>query len=105
MKVNSETLLFNWQLECDLILRKVMKNGAKASCKMSTSICRMHSRDLRSFRPKPVYDEEIVFFYSFEPAVRQYLKDLENKICSEGENLNPLGSEIRGQNYRILFQK
>ena len=47
VKVNSEQLLFNWQLGRDLVIRRAEENGARAWSNRSASICRQRFREQR----------------------------------------------------------
>ena len=95
VKVNSEQLLFNWQLGRDLIVRK-------AEEKWGTGIVNQVSLDLQAEFPEAKgfsarnlwFMKQWYGFYSVSSDTRVLISNLEGQINTYGSKLNQLGSEI-----------
>lgn len=95
VKVNSEQLLFNWQLGRDLVVRK-------AEEKWGTGIVNQVSLDLQAEFPEAKgfsarnlwFMKQWYSFYSANPDTRVLISNLEGQINTYGSKLNQLGSEI-----------
>ena len=96
VKVNSEALLFNWQLGRDLVTRKAEEKWGKGVVEQVSLDLQAAFPGAKGFSARNLWwMKQWYVFYSSESAARQYLEELENKISSEGQKLNQLGSEIR----------
>ena len=95
VKVNSEQLLFNWQLGRDLVVRK-------AEEKWGTGIVNQVSLDLQAEFPEAKgfsarnlwFMKQWYGFYSVSSDTRVLISNLEGQINTYGSKLNQLGSEI-----------
>ena len=95
VKVNSEQLLFNWQLGRDLVVRK-------AEEKWGTGIVNQVSLDLQAEFPEAKgfsarnlwFMKQWYSFYSANSDTRVLISNLEGQINTYGSKLNQLGSEI-----------
>ena len=95
VKVNSEQLLFNWQLGRDLVVRK-------AEEKWGTGIVNQVSLDLQAEFPEAKgfsarnlwFMKQWYSFYSVSSDTRVLISNLEGQINTHGSKLNQLGSEI-----------
>ena len=96
VKVNSEQLLFNWQLGRDLVVRK-------AEEKWGTGIVNQVSLDLQAEFPETKgfsarnlwFMKQWYSFYATNPEIKGLISDVENQINVSNEKLNQLGSEIQ----------
>lgn len=96
VKVNSEQLLFNWQLGRDLVVRK-------AEEKWGTGIVNQVSLDLQAEFPETKgfsarnlwFMKQWYSFYASNPEIKGLISDVENQINVSNEKLNQLGSEIQ----------
>ena len=99
VKVNSEQLLFNWQLGRDLVVRK-------AEEKWGTGIVNQVSLDLQAEFPEAKgfsarnlwFMKQWYGFYSVSSDTRVLISNLEGQINTYGSKLNQLGSEICEKN-------
>jgi hypothetical protein len=99
VKVNSEQLLFNWQLGRDLVVRK-------AEEKWGTGIVNQVSLDLQAAFPEAKgfsarnlwFMKQWYGFYSASSDTRVLISNLEGQINTYGSKLNQLGSEICEKN-------
>ena len=95
VKVNSEQLLFNWQLGRDLVVRKTEE-------KWGTGIVNQVSLDLQAEFPEAKgfsarnlwFMKQWYGFYSVSSDKRVLISNLEGQINTYGSKLNQLGSEI-----------
>ena len=95
VKVNSEQLLFNWQLGRDLVVRK-------AEEKWGTGIVNQVSLDLQAEFPEAKgfsarnlwFMKQWYSFYSVSSDTRVLISNYEGQINTHGSKLNQLGSEI-----------
>lgn len=97
VKVNSEQLLFNWQLGRDLVVRK-------AEEKWGTGIVNQVSLDLQAEFPETKgfsarnlwFMKQWYSFYATNPTeIKGLISDVENQTNVSNEKLNQLGSEIQ----------
>ena len=95
VKVNSEQLLFNWQLGRDLVVRK-------AEEKWGAGIVNQVSLDLQAEFPEAKgfsarnlwFMKQWYGFYSVSSDTRVLISNLEGQFNTYGSKLNQLGSEI-----------
>lgn len=96
VKVNSEALLFNWQLGRDLVIRKAEEKWGKGVVEQVSLDLQDAFPESKGFSARNLWwMKQWYVFYSSEAAAPQYLEELHNTISSEGQKLNQLGSEIR----------
>lgn len=96
VKVNSEQLLFNWQLGKDLVTRK-------AEEKWGTGIVNQVSLDLQAEFPEAKgfssrnlwFMKQWYAFYATNPEIKGIISSVESRINVSNEKLNQLGSEIQ----------
>ena len=89
VKVNSEQLLFNWQLGRDLVVRK-------AEEKWGTGIVNQVSLDLQDEFPEAKgfsarnlwFMKQWYSFYATNPEIKGLISDVENQINVSNEKLN-----------------
>lgn len=98
VKVNSEQLLFNWQLGRDLVVRK-------AEEKWGSGIVNQVSLDLQAEFPEAKgfsarnlwFMKQWYSFYTSNDDVIALISDMENNIDIDNIKLNQVGSEIHEQ--------
>ena len=98
VKVNSEQLLFNWQLGRDLVVRK-------AEEKWGSGIVEQVSLDLQAEFPSAKgfsarnlwFMKQWYSFYALKKETVVLIEDIESSIRASGIKLNQLGSEIQEQ--------
>ena len=103
VKVNSEQLLFNWQLGRDLVVRK-------AEEKWGTGIVNQVSLDLQAEFPETKgfsarnlwFMKQWYAFYATNPEFKGLISNVENQINVRNEKLNQLGSEIQEEKLNQL---
>ena len=103
VKVNSEQLLFNWQLGRDLVVKK-------AEEKWGSGIVNQVSLDLQAEFPEAKgfsarnlwFMKQWYTFYASQTGVKALISSMENQIDTDNEKLNQLGSEIHEQKLNQL---
>lgn len=103
VKVNSEQLLFNWQLGRDLVVKK-------AEEKWGSGIVNQVSLDLQAEFPEAKgfsarnlwFMKQWYTFYASKTGVKALISSMENQIDTVNEKLNQLGSEIHEQKLNQL---
>ena len=98
VKVNSEQLLFNWQLGRDLVVRK-------AEEKWGSGIVEQVSLDLQAEFPKAKgfsarnlwFMKQWYSFYALKEETAVLIEDIESGVRASGIKLNQVGSEIPEQ--------
>lgn len=103
VKVNSEQLLFNWQLGRDLVVRK-------AEEKWGTGIVNQVSLDLQAEFPETKgfsarnlwFMKQWYAFYATNPEFKGLISNVENQINVRNEKLNQVGSEIQEEKLNHL---
>lgn len=103
VKVNSEQLLFNWQLGRDLVVRK-------AEEKWGTGIVNQVSLDLQAEFPETKgfsarnlwFMKQWYAFYATNPEFKGLISNVENQINVRNEKLNQVGSEIQEEKLNQL---
>ena len=103
VKVNSEQLLFNWQLGRDLVIRK-------AEEKWGTGIVNQVSLDLQAefLEAKGFSARNLWFmkqwysFYTSKNGIISLISDLETQLNTGNKKLNQVGSEIHEQKLNQL---
>ena len=96
VKVNSEQLLFNWQLGRDLVIRR-------AEEKWGNGVVEQISLDLQAAFPGAKgfsarnlwWMKQWYVFYTGDPESQQFLSTFGDTIKVSAEKLNQVGSEIR----------
>ena len=103
VKVNSEQLLFNWQLGRDLVIRK-------AEEKWGTGIVNQISLDLQAEFPEAKgfsarnlwFMKQWYSFYTSKNGIISLISDLETQLNTGNKKLNQVGSEIHEQKLNQL---
>lgn len=103
VKVNSEQLLFNWQLGRDLVIRK-------AEEKWGTGIVNQVSLDLQAEFPEAKgfsarnlwFMKQWYSFYTSKNGIISLISDLETQLNTGNKKLNQVGSEIHEQKLNQL---
>ncbi len=103
VKVNSEQLLFNWQLGRDLVIRK-------AEEKWGTGIVNQVSLDLQAEFPEAkgfsarnlLFMKQWYSFYTSKNGIISLISDLETQLNTGNKKLNQVGSEIHEQKLNQL---
>ena len=103
VKVNSEQLLFNWQLGRDLVIRK-------AEEKWGTGIVNQVSLDLQAEFPEAKgfsarnlwFMKQWYSFYTSKNGIISLISDLETQLNTGNKKLNQVGSEIHEQTLNQL---
>ena len=95
VKVNSEALLFNWQLGRDLVIRKAEEKWGKGVVEQVSLDLQDAFPNTKGFSTRNLWwMKQWYLFYASEASAHQYLAELENSINAAGQKLNQLGSEI-----------
>ncbi len=103
VKVNSEQLLFNWQLGRDLVIRKAQE-------KWGTGIVNQVSLDLQAEFPEAKgfsarnlwFMKQWYSFYTSKNGIISLISDLETQLNTGNKKLNQVGSEIHEQKLNQL---
>ena len=96
VKVNSEALLFNWQLGRDLVIRKAEEKWGKGVVEQVSLDLQDAFPNTKGFSTRNLWwMKQWYLFYASEVSAHQYLAELENSINAAGQKLNQLGSEIQ----------
>ena len=96
VKVNSEALLFNWQLGRDLVIRKAEEKWGKGVVEQVSLDLQDAFPNTKGFSTRNLWwMKQWYLFYASEASAHQYLAELENSINAAGQKLNQLGSEIQ----------
>ena len=96
VKVNSEALLFNWQLGRDLVIRKAEEKWGKGVVEQVSLDLQDAFPNTKGFSTRNLWwMKQWYLFYASEVSDHQRLAELENSINAAGQKLNQLGSEIQ----------
>ena len=96
VKVNSEALLFNWQLGRDLVIRKAEEKWGKGVVEQVSLDLQDAFPNTKGFSTRNLWwMKQWYLFYASEVSAHQCLAELENSINAAGQKLNQLGSEIQ----------
>lgn len=96
VKVNSEALLFNWQLGRDLVIRKAEEKWGKGVVEQVSLDLQDAFPGAKGFSARNLWwMKQWYLFYASETSAQEYLVELDNSIRTEGKKLNQLGSEIQ----------
>ena len=96
VKVNSEALLFNWQLGRDLVIRKAEEKWGKGVVEQVSLDLQDAFPNTKGFSTRNLWwMKQWYLFYASEVSAHQRLAELENSINAAGQKLNQLGSEIQ----------
>ena len=106
MKVNSEQLLFNWQLGRDLVVRK-------AEEKWGSGIVEQVSLDLQAKFPNAKgfsarnlwFMKQWYSFYALKEETALLIEDIESGVRASGIKLNQVGSEIHEEPFEKKLQQ
>ena len=99
VKVNSEQLLFNWQLGRDLVMRKAEEKWGKGVVEQVSLDLQAEFPDAKGFSARNLwFMKQWYSFYALNSASAGLIENLESIVKADGTKLNQLGSEIREQN-------
>ena len=98
VKVNSEQLLFNWQLGRDLVHRKAEEKWGSGIVEQVSLDLQNEFPSAQSFSVRNLwFMKQWYSFYALKGETAGLIEDLEKSIDVKGEKLNQLGSEIQDQ--------
>ena len=98
VKVNSEQLLFNWQLGRDLVVQRAEEKWGKGVVEQVSLDLQNAFPDSRGFSARNLwFMKQWYSFYALKSETAGLIKDFETHINKENIKMNQLGSEIQEQ--------
>ncbi|WP_022760464.1 tyrosine-type recombinase/integrase [Butyrivibrio sp. AD3002] len=95
VKVNSEQLLFNWQLGRDIVVRKAEEKWGNGIVEQLSLDLRAAFPDAKGFSARNLwFMKQWYTFYSSNSATLTLISDMERLLDTDSIKLNQLGSEI-----------
>ena len=95
VKVNSEQLLFNWQLGRDLVIRKAEEKWGKGVVEQVSLDLQAEFPEAKGFSARNLwFMKQWYSFYATYPESKSLVLNLEKRIYPHSSKLNQLGSEI-----------
>ena len=96
LKVNSEQLLFNWQLGRDLVVRKAEEKWGKGIVEQVSLDLQAEFPDVKGFSARNLWNMKKWYsFYATNPGFPEMVGAIEQRIQEQGEKLHQLGAEIK----------
>lgn len=103
VKVNSEQLLFNWQLGRDLVLRRAEEKWGKGIVEQISLDMQDAFPGVKGFSARNLWlMKQWYTFYSSKPEKGALLCGLDEKVLDSSEKLNQVASEIKTQKLNQL---
>ena len=98
VKVNSEQLLFNWQLGRDLVIRRAEEKWGAGVVEQVSLDLQAEFPDAKGFSARNLwFMKQWYSFYSLNSTSAGLIKNLENMIEADGIKLKQIASEIHEQ--------
>lgn len=98
VKVNSEQLLFNWQLGRDLVLRRAEEKWGKGIVEQVSLDLQDAFPGVKGFSARNLwFMKQWYTFYSSKPEAASLILELDEKIQVNSERLKQVASEIQNQ--------
>lgn len=98
VKVNSEQLLFNWQLGRDLVLRRTEEKWGKGIVEQVSLDLQDAFPGVKGFSARNLwFMKQWYTFYSSKPEAASLVLELDEKIQVNSEKLKQVASEIQSQ--------
>lgn len=98
VKVNSEQLLFNWQLGRDLVLRRTEEKWGKGIVEQVSLDLQDAFPGVKGFSARNLwFMKQWYTFYSSKPEAASLVLELDEKIQVNSEKLKQVASEIQNQ--------
>ncbi len=95
IKVNSEQLLFNWQLGRDLVIRRAEEKWGKGVVERLSLDLQAEFPGGKGFSARNLwFMKQWYLFYTANDGAAEYIENLENNINVNGRKLKQVGSEI-----------
>lgn len=99
VKVNSEQLLFNWQLGRDLVVRKAEEKWGGGIVEQVSMDLQAEFPNSKGFSARNLwFMKQWYSFYAMKEESATLIEDMENGIRASGIKLNQVGSEIQELN-------
>jgi len=96
VKVNSEQLLFNWQLGRDLVVRKSEERWGRGIVEQLSLDLQHEFPDVKGFSARNLWNMKKWYsFYALAEESYNLIHDLENRLNLDNPKLHQLGAEIR----------
>ena len=96
VKVNSEQLLFNWQLGRDLVILRAEEKWGKGVVEQVSLDLQAAFPETKGFSARNLWwMKQWYAFYTGDPGSQQLLSTFGNTVNVSAEKLNQVGSEIR----------
>ena len=101
VKVNSEQLLFNWQMGRDLVTRKVEDVWGAGIVEQVSLDLQNEFPETRGFSARNLWNMKKWYsFYALAPETDELLKRLSEEIDTDSKKLHQVGAEIQDGNTR-----
>ena len=95
VKVNSEQLLFNWQLGRDLVMRKAEEKWGKGVVEQVSMDLQAEFPEAKGFSARNLwFMKQWYSFYSVNAGAKALISDLEEQINMSSSKLKQVASEI-----------
>lgn len=95
VKVNSEQLLFNWQLGRDLVERASEEKWGKGVVEQVSLDLQAEFPGVKGFSARNLwFMKQWYSFYALNNEIADLIENLENNVNAGGEKLNQVGSEL-----------
>ena len=96
LKVNSEQLLFNWQLGRDLVVRKTEEKWGSGIVEQVSLDLQAEFPGAKGFSARNLwFMKQWYSFYALNNKTVGLIENLENNVDMGGRKLNQVGSEIQ----------
>ena len=98
VKVNSEQLLFNWQLGRDLVVRKAEEKWGRGIVEQVSLDLQAEFPNAKGFSTRNLwFMKQWYSFYALQGESAELINDMEKQVKVSGIKLNQVGSEIQEQ--------
>ena len=105
VKVNSEQLLFNWQLGRDLVLRKSEEKWGKGIVEQLSLDLQQEFPEVRGFSARNLWNMKKWYsFYALARTSDNLIRTVDDKLKLNSTKLQQIGAEIQENNEEELHQ-
>ena len=96
LKINSEQLLFNWQLGRDLVVRRAEEKWGKGIVEQVSLDLQAEFPNVKGFSARNLWNLKRWYsFYAYDPAFPALIGAIEQRIQEQSKKLHQLGAEIK----------
>lgn len=106
VKVNSEQLLFNWQLGRDLVLRKSEEKWGQGIVEQLSLDLQQEFPDVRGFSARNLWNMKKWYsFYTLAGASADLIRAVDDKLKLDSIKLQQIGAEIQENNEKEILHQ